>query len=274
MSSSDETPPIEEVTNKAELPEPVEEGEIQVISKELFDLQLTFAKKALELAESAEIPISLNYALSEGTNIRRKLDLYGEEHQEEWESLINSIEEMSQEEQLATIYEKYKLTLQSTEASKQDEHDYYGCFWYHITSENEVFLHFANREPSGESPISDSKFEQRRIELKEMFKHIKKAHPNATEVTSKSWTYNLPKFNRLFPEEYTKNAQQVKTGLSRFDYWGQFLQRSGEVRTESKKEFLKRLDQANSVDDLVDCFPLHPRVPKCNIQHFYQNLGI
>ncbi len=274
MSSSDETPTVEEFTSKAELPELVEKGEVQVVSRELFDLQLTFAKKAQKLAESAESPLSLHYILSEGTNIRRKLGLYGEEHQEEWDYLINSIEKLPQDKQLTTIYEKYMTALQSTETSVQDKHQYFGCFWYHITADNQVFLHFANRDSSGESPIGDSRFEQRRLELKEMFQHIKVAHPNATEVTSKSWTYNLPKFNRLFPEEYTKNAQQVKTGLSRFDYWGQFLQRNGEVKTDSKNEFLKQLNNAQSADDLMECFPLHPKVPVCDIKYFYQSLGI
>jgi len=272
MSVQDEQIPVIEKIEESKLPEPVEEGEIQILSKDFFDIQLAFAKKSLQLAEQSKIPVNLDYVLSEGTNIRRKLDLYGDAHQEDWQKLLSSVENLPRDEMLHLIYSSYKDSQKKPEES--EKHKYYGCFWYDITPGNEIFLHFANREKAGTSPLDDSRLQNRRDELKNMFKDISINHSEVTTVTSKSWTYNLPKFNRMFPEEYTQNAHEVKTGLSRFDYWGQFLERNGNVRQESRDSFLKKLNEAKSMEDLIECFPLHPKVPKCDIKYFYKNLEI
>ena len=56
-----------------------------------------------------------------------------------------------------------------------------------------------------------------------MFVDIREQVPEAEYVRGRSWMYNLPSYQRLFPAEYVRSAAPVEPELQFMSLWGQFL---------------------------------------------------
>ena len=56
--------------------------------------------------------------------------------------------------------------------------------------------------------------------------------------------------------------------------WGQFLNSDGEVNEEIKCSFLYKVDNANSTEELLECFEFKILFAKTAIENFYSHLAL
>jgi hypothetical protein len=56
--------------------------------------------------------------------------------------------------------------------------------------------------------------------------------------------------------------------------WGQFLNSEGEVNEEMKRTFLLKVNNAKSIDQLLQCFEFKILFPKTEIENFYRHFTI
>ena len=151
----------------------------------------------------------------------------------------------------------------------------FGCFSYAYESETRtVRLHFGDRDASGAGPLSEERQQARRAELTALFADVRREVPAAEAVRGGSWLYNLAAYRRLFPPAYVRTAMPIAPELQFMSLWGQFLDRHGEVRAGPTTTFLDRIATATTLDELIRCFPLPIRAPRCSIAHFYAFYGL
>lgn len=81
--------------------------------------------------------------------------------------------------------------------------------------------------------------------------------------------YNLPAYRRLFPASYLATAQVIGQRFRYMPLWGQFLDRYGEVRKRTRRQFLERLDRQSSMDRLDLCFPFQVLSLEASATEFY-----
>jgi hypothetical protein len=151
-----------------------------------------------------------------------------------------------------------------------------GCFsWSYEESTRTVRFHFyGNGDTSGDSPIAAARQTARMEELRSLFRKVQGAARDAQAVRGRSWLYNVPAYCRLFPPEYIRSAVQVEPELQFMSLWGQFLDRTWNVRPRAAEEFLRNLAVAETFDAVRGSFPLPVRAPRCEIEHFYRYYGL
>jgi len=93
-------------------------------------------------------------------------------------------------------------------------------------------------------------------------------------VRGRSWLYNLPPYRRLFPPAYVETAVSVQPELQFMSMWGQFLDRYWDLRPGPASLFLDRMGDAQTIEALLESFPLQVLAPRCAIDHFYAFYGI
>ena len=156
----------------------------------------------------------------------------------------------------------------------------FGCFDYEYKDEEEIIrIHFYSTpafhvDGTPLSPLSQERQEARTAELRTMFQHISTAHPDAKFVTGHSWVYSLPSYCRLFPEQY---IQSLTTATPTFDgtrRWGQFLRHTGAVKENLAADFLVKVAEAKTMEDIAAAFPYQELQAICPIRHFYTHFGI
>lgn len=152
--------------------------------------------------------------------------------------------------------------------SRPDTGEHFGCFSYHRPDPATIHPHFANRDRSGDGPLSSTRLPHRREELYAMFRAIAERHPDATTVRGGAWLYNLPAYASLFPPAYLRTARPVAR-FQAADRWGQFLDRHGQVRGAMTADFLAAIGRQRTLAGLVACFPYPVLAPECSIDHFY-----
>lgn len=236
--------------------------------REFFELQIEFAKR---ISQVLGIPIS--QALLEYTSLFRRVNLGRslDASNPVWQEFINSITEDNLSEQAYQIYLKRKNMELELEPNKKR----FGCFTFEYKSEERcVQVHFANREDNG-SPLDDKNLPKRLKELKSLFEYAKKTYPDARIVRGGSWLYNLSKYRRLFPPEFSQDAQPATRyhfrGLS---VWGQFLDQNMKIKSDQAKIFRERLNNAESLDQIEDSLPLQTLEVGDYIENFYKYYAI
>lgn len=159
----------------------------------------------------------------------------------------------------------------------------FGCFSYAVrkddTDVNEVLIHFQNKDNEGGGPLSASKIELRRNELREMFASIREKYPNKDFLVSGgSWMYNIPQYRELFPKEYQEslkepyNTAQTKQYLQSLGLWGQFLKADGSVNKPMWDEFKQNIEAATSEEELLRAFEVKVLTPRAPVSAFYNML--
>jgi hypothetical protein len=245
-----------------------------------FSLQLEYVKRAAQTSK-----ISLEQALMEFTSFWRrihdlrllkinKMEWSFDPTTPQWRELCDRINN----NELADIvaYDLYLRNDNSTEAGKQ----YFGCFRYDFISQVDddcrvIKIHFKNRDNSGAGPLSKERQSARLQDLKRMFEFITENHPEAKVVIGGSWLYNLKSYQRLFPKAFTSNMKTEEIPFPRTSgIWGQFLNSDGEVNEEIKCSFLYKVDNANSTEELLQCFEFKILFAKTAIENFYSHLAI
>ena len=99
--------------------------------------------------------------------------------------------------------------------------------------------------------------------------------PAARHVEGRSWLYGAEAYRRLFPEDYVRSRAVIESG-SRFQgmaWWGQFLDREGNVKRPLKEALLGNLDRLNT-NRLWEAFPLPVFRVSAQIDSFYARYAI
>lgn len=147
----------------------------------------------------------------------------------------------------------------------------YGCFHYsYRPEENTIRYHFVNADTSGSGPLSKERMSTRLQELTMMFADIKKQFGDTPQVRGNSWLYNIDAYRRLFPAQYTQTMQIVNDEFQYISLWGQFLRHDGHVHGHLVDSLLSCLQQQETFDGLINCFPYQVLSPQCPISLFYE----
>lgn len=112
--------------------------------------------------------------------------------------------------------------------------------------------------------------ETRLQELTELFTDVLALHPEAEMVRGRSWLYNIEAYRRLFPSEYTQNAEvAIDNEFPFMALWGQFLNHKEQLREPMAQRFLNCIVEQATLADIKRCFPYPPLAPQCSLHHFY-----
>lgn len=110
----------------------------------------------------------------------------------------------------------------------------FGCFACEAPdADGMVRIHFGNRESGLDvGPLHSTRYDARRAELTEMFRHVSLTHPSTKGVIGGSWLYNLEAYRRLFPRDFadSRNRRNGPASLHGLSSWGQFIDFRGRVR--------------------------------------------
>lgn len=81
-------------------------------------------------------------------------------------------------------------------------------------------------------------------------------------------------YRRLFPDAYVRGLHSAGQLHQFAALWGQFLDRFGVVKPHLRDEFLSRVSDATSMQELNACFPHDVLATSCHVRHFYRHYGI
>jgi hypothetical protein len=146
----------------------------------------------------------------------------------------------------------------------------HGCFSFdYLPDERLVRLHFANNDAPEPGPLSPERQPVRHAELRDMFRVIQAAHPEAEIVISTSWIFHLDAFRRLLPPAFTARLRLRPNDYRSLGLWGQFLDKHGGVKPHLRGSFLERLHAAESWEALEQGFPFSELRARCSVSAFY-----
>jgi hypothetical protein len=136
-----------------------------------------------------------------------------------------------------------------------------------------VYVHFGNREENG-SPLDDINLNKRLEELKHMFEYVKNNCPKAKVVKGSSWLYNLSKYLRFYPPEYTQNPKPANRPFTGLSSWGQFLDKDMQMQPKELALFKEKLSKAHNMDQVLDSLPFQTLQVETVVEDFYRFYGI
>lgn len=253
------------------LSKPVSRAEKAVRFRPYFDLQLRFAE-----AMATACGEVLAASVAGNTNFHRRFGLGRIDDGKcapEWADYLELLAGAETHE--ARLDATCAFFARCPDERKPDNEVRFGCFGFELQGERgAVRIHFGNREEGGISPLSRTRMAERHRELREMFAHIRAAHPEASRVRGGSWLYRVEAYRRLFPTGYVKSCAPAH-GFMRFDgtsSWGQFLDRQGDVKPDLRAIFLRNLPTLDPKSP-EDTFPLPAMRAEAPIELFYEFYG-
>lgn len=246
-----------------------------MLPREHFSLQLAYALKAVEITQ-----LTLEQALMEFTQYWVRVNNASflctnnlmwsfDPTTPDWQELCARMQNGEKADVIA--YDLYKRNYQETDEGKT----FFGCFRFDfhpkLHADNGVIeLHFHNRDHSSYGPLSKARQAKRIQDLKSMFTSIKQHYPQAKVVHGGSWLYNIEAYKRLFPVSFTTNMLVEEIPFPRTSgIWGQFLNSEGKVKPETADVFLSKVNNAKTLDQLLQCFEFKILYPRANIEDFY-----
>lgn len=242
-------------------------------TKVFLGFQLQFAKHIAKLRN-----VSLVQVISDHTNISRTLHLgdqpFGDTNVV-WQEYLKGLDEAESSEDWT-----YAFYVRQEEEKPKDieDHSAFGCFRYAYPFRGKptVRIHFQNHEISSVGALSKVRMGTRKIELRKMFAEIKAKHPDAETVRGGSWLYNIDAYKRLYPKAYVESASVADTyeELTFLSLWGQFFDRSWQLRPQQAEPFLVCLEEQDTVAGCYRCFPFQVLRPEYDIQAFYEFYGV
>jgi hypothetical protein len=231
-----------------------------LLSRGFFDLQLKFAERMVVLTGQELPQILLDYSYFYASFL---IDREFNPAHPVWQEFLVKLEgKLPPAEVAHNFYLK-------RQAEIPDGNNYFGCFYYNRLGEtNIVNNHFKNRDDSG--VLGKARFAVRQQELTEMYRHIRQHEPWVEAVRGKTWMYNREAYRRLYPPEYIATAQPVPSEYRFLATWGQFVEYTGEVRSDMTTKFLQEVAQANTLEEIDQCFPYRILQLDCPIHYFYE----
>jgi hypothetical protein len=253
--------------------------------KKYFELQFAFAKIMAERTGS-----SLTEAVEKYAPIIRNSTHHLEENRDVGAPIEGVTDENMLDVAWNTSVERHLATNSERTEYHPEGSTRFGCYTYDYKNPPTVRIHFFNAEFEEEwvdgkdvskGPLDKSKIERRKQELKDMFTHIKREHPEAKYVRGRSNLYNLESYRRLYPDSYTVGDIDYSEKLWRqgTSIWGQFLGGNEKVageygfKEELAGEFLEKAKTV-PLDRLADALPMPPKTAEGPIEDFYTLYGI
>ncbi len=232
--------------------------------EEYFSLQLKFAA---HYAVKAVVP--LDVAIERCTNLRRRLNLWGDAGAPQWDLFlcrINSVgNDLAEQVALCAEFQQSHPNIELQQA--------FGCFSYDPPDPFGILrIHFLAPDGILSSPLAVENIQARRSELRELFSHVQRAEPRAANVRGVSWLYNLHAYRRLFPQAYGASVQPIRfpLHLNGSSTWGQVLNWRQEVRPAVRDQLLARLSDME-VATPWRVFPLQALIATTQIEVFYDH---
>lgn len=246
----------------------LENNEKKEYDKEFFELQIQFARKLSEVSGMPFLELLLSHT---GLYHFFRLGKVVDGNNPVWREFI-SRGDRNIAERAYDLYLHVERVRDSSPENKKPRRMKFGCFQHDYNEqEKTVYIHFGNREEK-DSPFAN--IEKRKQELKTMFEYIKNNHPEAEYVRGDSWLYNLEKYRKIFPSEYSANPEPSNKPYLALSTWGQFLDRNHKTKPEAFKSFKQRLQAAQTWDEALKSIPLMSLQPGTSIENFYRDLGI
>lgn len=230
-----------------------------------FDLQLRFAG---HYARLADIPWA--QAVSVCTNLRRRFGLWGDAGDARWARFLQGIAPgMTQEEVL-----RWTCAFHADCSPPPGPRPAFGCFSGEISSHapGVLRIHFVDPHPaSAPGPLARSRMPERLAELKALFAHVVREHPEVGTVRGVSWLYHLDAYKRLFPPEYGASAvlPSFPLHLNGSSSWGQVLDHRQEVKPAMRDLLTSGFDRM-TIDAPWRIFPLPALVATAPVHRFTQ----
>ena len=232
-----------------------------IYSREFFDLQLRFAHRAATLTG-----LGLGDALLEYTNLYIRFGLgrdFKADHPS-WRDYLRGVSETNDPREWT-----YRFYLERADsAMSHPVVATFGCFSYARFREDSIKLHFQNAEPEGHSPLAADRVEERRSDLRALFRDASERSDPPDKVVGASWLYNLNAYRRLFPPSYLATARPIGPHFQRMSLWGQLLDRSGHTKPDRTRAFVTRIEKASTVEELGRCFALQTLMPTAPLSAF------
>ena len=234
-----------------------------------FGLQLTFARKITHLTQRPYQETILNMtALYRILGLDWSLDPLNPV----WVDYLKGLHQIDIDADADWSYQYY---LVRADQIPSYDNQHWGCFGYEYWSERcLIHLHFWNLEDSGYGPLSHQRKDARLADLRSMFTHIKRVHPDAIAVHGSSWLYNVEAYRRLFPVEFGLSARPDTPHLVARSLWGQFLRFDGRLNEERAVVFLDRLNRLEQEHQYAQCFPFQVLLTQAPITFFYPFYGV
>lgn len=134
-------------------------------------------------------------------------------------------------------------------------------------SRNQVKLHFLPTR-SGASDLASSRLSERRGDMKRPLRFVKTTHPSIAYFTSATWLQNLPNYQALFPPAFLQRREVRRDHF--LGLWGQFVKWDGSANTSNYDRLLSNLQQAQTLDAIIDSIPLKVLGARVPIEAFYE----
>lgn len=238
-----------------------------IYAKAFFDLQLQFADTVTVLSG-----LPLTRALLEYTNfyIRFGLGRDFDPAHPSWQEYLAGLRNTNDSREWTYrfyVTRPYAMASPPVVAT-------FGCFSYGWLSNDRIRLHFQNAETDGTSPLGIERRDQRLADLAALFEHVKRTVRQPVRVVGASWLYNLDAYRRLFPESYLATAHVIHHRFQHMPLWGQFVNRSGDIKESVAHEFLERLGRQSSLEGLDQCFPFQVLSVEASVLEFYDFYGV
>jgi hypothetical protein len=236
-------------------------------AKPFFDLQVEFAETVSALSR-----LPLPCCLLEYTNFYIRFGLgrgFDQDHPG-WQEYLTSLRDVNDpREWTYRFYSRRSDTVAAPGIVAT-----FGCFSYAQSNGARIRLHFHNAETDGRSPLAMEHRDRRLGDLAMLFAHVKRTLREPLQVVGASWLYNLNAYRRLFPEPYLATARVTHDRFRHMPLWGQFVDRAGELRETTARQFRARLARQSSLEDLGHCFPLQVLALEAPVREFYEFFGV
>lgn len=229
--------------------------------KKLLSTQISFATKAQELNQ-----ISMEDSLLQYTSIYRgilKLPRPISKDNPVWRDFIDQC--LTSNDFNNSAWEFVQKHKSKEKQENKEQKKKFGPFGYEYDPiKKSVILHF---DSNGVRSMDPSNGDFLRESLKKMFSEVKIKYPEAILFESTSW---IDKFlAKFFPKEFITNAVVKDRWFKSESAWGQFKTSSG-IREKSIKEFLDKVKNAKSNEDLQNAFRYQVLYAKCSIEDIYK----
>lgn len=232
-------------------------------SKAFFALQLRFAG---EVARVTGLPFER--ALLDYTNLYIRFGLgraFDADHPA-WRRYVDGLQRAADGAEWT-----YRRYLQETERIRGTVRTpAFGCFSYAMQDDARVRIHFDNVDPTTVSPLGIERLPFRLRELRSLFAHVARHHPQAVAVVGTSWLHNLRAYQRCFPPAYAASATVAEARFRHLPLWGQFVDRHGHVDPAKADAFLRCVAAQRDARGLARCFPLQALAVDAPIDAFYR----
>jgi hypothetical protein len=251
---------------------------------EYFELQLEYAKRV-----SKKLKLDLFEILNQFTSYWRLIGNIGYEYNGEsfstnsplWINFRKTCE--SNSNILQSAFQYYKLN----HAEQDFEKKYFGCFRYDFykipparnmqqfyEDRNVIRIHFRNNDASGFGPLSASRRNIRKDDLRKMFIDVLEKFPEAKFVHGGTWLYNISTYSSLFPSSFTSDLIVEKPFPRTQGIWGQFLTSQGTLNELRTIEFRENFCKSESENDFLYSFPFQIMHARAIIGDFYREYRI